>query len=134
MSLPTRVIAEETVVSALATLEGLPYDVATITTTESGSVGRWKAVTVTGGRNTFHRWGGVALIWDGERQEWRSFYDSYNIEVMGFAGDRLIASAISGDCGTLRLAVLCHFEVDLTTYEGRRLNVWEARKLVESAD
>ena len=53
---------------------------------------------------------------------------------MGFAGDRLIASAISGECGTLRLAYRCHFELDLTTYEGRRIYFREARELVESAD
>ena len=46
ISLPTRVIPPKTVSSALATLDGLPYDVARITRTESGDSRRWNAVTV----------------------------------------------------------------------------------------
>ena len=134
ISLPIRVIPTETVISALVTLDGLPYDVARVTRVKSGDSGRWKTITVTGGRDTGHDSGGVALVWDGDRKEWRSFYDGYNIEIMGLVGDRLIASAISGKCGTLRLAYRCHFEVDLATFEGQRIYFWEARELVKSAD
>ena len=134
MSLPTRVIPAETVSFALATLDGLPYEVARVTRTESGDSPGWKAITVSSGRNRGYTWGGVALVWDGERREWRSFYDRYHIEIMGFAGDKLVASAISDDCGTYRLSHRCYFEMDLTTYEGRHIAFWEARVLLGSAD
>ena len=134
VSLPIRVIPAETVDSALATLDALPYDVARVTKTEPGDSRRWKAITVSSGRNPGYTWGGVALVWDGERKEWRSFYDRYHIEIMGFAGDKLMASAISDDCGTYRLSHRCYFELDLTTYEGRHISFWEAGELLESAD
>ena len=134
MSLPTRVIPANTVASALATLDDLSHDAARVTRTESGDSRRWKTIAVSSGRNWGYVWGGVALVWDGERKEWHSFYDRYHIEIMGFAGDKLVASAISNDCGTYRLGDRCYFEVDLTTHGGRRIASWEARDLLASAD
>ena len=135
MSLPTRIIPVETVTSALTTLDALPYDVARVTRTESGDARRWKAVTVSSGRNRGFTWGGVALVWDGEREEWRSFYDRYHIEIVGFADDKLVAAAIGDDCGTYRLGRPCYFEMDLATYEGRRIASFrKARELLGFAD
>ena len=53
---------------------------------------------------------------------------------MGFAGDRLVASAIGDDCGTYRLSRPCYFEMDLATSEGRRIGYWTALELLESGN
>ena len=71
ISLPTRVVPAETVASVLATLDGLPHDIAIITRNEAPDSRRWKTVTVSGGRSRGYTWGGVALVWDDDRKEWR---------------------------------------------------------------
>ena len=98
-------------------------EVAILARNDAPDARRWKTVTTSGGRGRGYTWGGVALVWDGDRKEWRSFYDRYHIEVMGFAGDRLVAAAIASGCGgSYRLGRPCYFEMDLATYEGRRIS------------
>ena len=135
ISLPTRAVPAETVASVLATLDGLPHDVAILTRNDAPDVRCWKTVTVSGGRSRGYTWGGVALVWDGDRKEWRSFYDRYHIEIRGFAGDRLVAAAIASGCvGSYRLGRPCYFEMDLAAYEGRRISYRTARELLDSGN
>ena len=125
--LPTRVIPRTAVEPALATLDDLPNDVAAVTWHDLGDASRWKAVTVYTGRDEDSTRGGAALLWDGETEEWVSFFDDHDIRILGLDGDKLVAAAITGGCGAHRLARWCYFELDLSTFEARRISQWSDR-------
>lgn len=127
VELPMRVVPTDTVESALATLDGLSDDVANITWNDLGGSPRWRTVTVSTGRNDDYTWGGVALLWDGDTEEWMSFYDDHDIRILGLDGDKLFASAVTWDCGSVRLGRRCYFELDLSTFEARRISRWSDR-------
>lgn len=113
VSLPTRVIPSVVVEPALATIGSLPG--ARVTTNELIGSPRWKAVTITRGRNSDDTRGGAALVWDDLRKEWRSFYDDHAIEMIGIDDEKLIVGAVTWACDH------CFLEVDLNTYEGNRI-------------
>ena len=128
LAMPMRTLPGDTVEAALAALAALPSDVATITRNEFVGARRWETVTISGGRTRDYTWGGVALLRDAAESEWRSFYDQRLIEVLGLEDDHLVAAGVARLCGSVRLGRRCYFEIDLQSYEARRIRRWDRIK------
>ena len=123
---PSRVVPTEVVESQLETLGGL--DVASVWRPDVETP-RWRvAVAEVGMRQTgsVDVCEGVLLVWDGERQEWRSIYDCADLYDIQIHADTLFAELYSNEpyCGPPRLAHSCYLELDLTTREAR---LWDYR-------
>ena len=83
-----------------------------------GESSRWRVVVIEDGR-LYGRCGGLMLIWDGEKELWRTVYDCADIRQVVVHQNKLHGLLADDECDISRMSQFCYFEADLLTWQIR---------------